>query len=383
MKRLNLHLYQSAFTNETRILRITKSLSERDWFDEIHVLALHEKGQPRIEWLDKKRKVIRIRNFFHTLDSSSKIRYLALIEWNLRIFFRYLFSNVRVVNPHSVPALPIALLLHKLKGSILIYDTHEIETEQYAVNGPTKKISKIIERISIPSVNHIFVTSDGYGNWYKKNYGIHNITVVKNFPYKRDLEENHGNLIRSKFNISNDSLLFIYQGLIAYGRGLELLLEVFKKCQHDRHIVFMGFGPQVNVVKEAAALNSNIHFMDAVSPSDVYKYVSGVDIGLCLIEGIFTSYTYTLPNKLLEALNVGVPVIVSDFPDMAKVVNDYDCGWAIEVGITPLENLIVNLTKGDIEKKRVNAKRWANENTWNSEANKMLAVYENLETFEK
>jgi len=380
MKRLNIHLYQSPITHESRMLRISDSLAHESFFDEIHIIGLHEKGLKKVDILDDKRKIIRIKNLIHTTNPESRIRYLTLAEWNLRIFFIYIFQNVVAINPHSVPSLPVAFLFKFLRRSLLIYDTHEIETEQYTKNGLTKKLSKIFEKFFIKKVDHIFVTSDGYGEWYKAAYNIkEGVTVVKNFPYKRDLSLRGENRIRNLFKLKDDDIIFIYQGLIAYGRGLELLIEVFKGNLPKKHIVFMGYGPQAELVKQLSANNgSHIHFMPAVRPNEVHQYVMDIDVGFCLIENSFISYQYTLPNKLLEALNVGVPVVVSNFPDMAAVIHEYQSGWVIPVEVTELLKLVTELSPGEIAIKKNNATKWANENSWSSEAARMVKVYSKL-----
>jgi glycosyltransferase involved in cell wall biosynthesis len=360
------------------MLRISKSLAENDLFDEIHIIALYEEGLKQVEILDERRIVFRIKNVFHTTNPKSYIRYLTLLEWNLRIFFRYLFCKVVSVNPHSVPALPVSYFLKVFKRCLLIYDTHEIETEQYVGNGITKKISKFFERSFINKVDHIFVTSDGYGSWYRNAYDFNRVTVVKNYPYRRDLDFDHGSIIRKRFNLESDDIIFIYQGLIAFGRGLELLLEVFRNISAKKHLVFMGYGPQAELVRELSQTISNIHFLPAVKPEEVFKYVMGVDIGFCLIEDSFISYRYTLPNKLLEGLNVGVPVIVSDFPDMSAVIREYDAGWVIDVSVPALQRLVQTLTREEIDRKKNNARKWAAQNSWDDEAAKMIQVYEAL-----
>src|SRR5204863_9688218 len=41
-------------------------------------------------------------------------------------------------------------------------------------------------------------------------------------------------------------------------------------------------------------------------------------------------YYYSAPNKLFESLCAGVPVVVSDFPEMARVVQETGAGMVVD-----------------------------------------------------
>jgi len=47
---------------------------------------------------------------------------------------------------------------------------------------------------------------------------------------------------------------------------------------------------------------------------------ASVDIGVSLIENLSTSYYYALPNKLFEYIMADVPVVVSNLPQMKKLL---------------------------------------------------------------
>jgi glycosyltransferase involved in cell wall biosynthesis len=81
---------------------------------------------------------------------------------------------------------------------------------------------------------------------------------------------------------------------------------------------------------------------------------------------------------MLECLNVGVPVIVSNFPDMKRSVEEFDCGWAVEVDEKYLFQLIRNLDISIIQRKRQNAFKWAQINTWESQEKILIRAYSDL-----
>jgi glycosyltransferase involved in cell wall biosynthesis len=378
--RINIHLYQSPFQHESRILRITKSLSQREYFDKIIIIATYLNGLKEVEQIDEKRTVFRIKTIISP-SLGSILRYFFLIEWGIRIILKFRKFNIIVINPHSVPTLPIAWYFKRFCESRIVYDTHEIETEQYLKTNIKKRFSKFLEKSFIKYIDCLVVTSDGYAKWYNENYGIKQIAVIKNYSRKRDNFESE-DVLRKYCDLTHEDILFIYHGIIAHGRGIEMLLEIFSQISPEKHIVFMGFGPQVDMVKEYCLKYKNIHYHTAVTPEEVYIFVKSCDVGFCIIENLFLSYYYTLPNKLLECLNVGVPVIVSNFPDMKKSIEEFDCGWAAEVDLDSIRKVISDISLEEINEKRKNALVWALKNTWESQEEILYNVYDGLLTDE-
>lgn len=241
------------------------------------------------------------------------------------------------------------------------------------------RISKFLERVFIKHIDYLLTTSDGYKNWYQEKYGIRRAAVVKNYSRKRNnLEKNNENILREHCRIKDSDILFVYQGIITTGRAIETLLKVFSDISPNKHIIFMGFGPLEDMVKDHCRAYPNIHYHPAVRPGDVYRYVRSCDVGFCIIERLSLSLYYTLPNKMLECLNVGVPVIVSNFPDMKGSIDEYGCGWATDVEFHSIQSIILSITAEQIKEKRKKALVWAEKNTWESQEIILRKVYENL-----
>lgn len=375
--RVNLHMYPTTFKHESRILRITGSLAEAGTFDEIHILAYWEPGLAKVESLDPVRQVWRMRSWLGD-RCKGVLKIIQFYEWAARSLWRFRNKNVVCVNPHSVSALPMAIVFKIFKGAKVIYDTHELETETTEAIGLRKLVGQLSERWLIPWVDAVVVTSDGYGAWYQKQYGLKDVWVIKNFPLRGARPRQQEPILKLHFGIPENETLFIYQGYLSRGRGIHILLEVFCDTTPDKHIVFMGFGDLTSRVQEYARKYSNIHFHAGVKPLEVVKYVSGADVGVSLIERICLSYYHTLPNKVLESLSAGVPIVVSDFPDMSALVEQHGCGWKVSVDKLAVAKLVARLSKAEIESKRTAALTWAREHVWEREERTLLKLYGTL-----
>lgn len=377
MDAVNLHIYQSTFRHESRILKITKTLSDYGVFDKILILARWEPGLAKREDLDQRRQVWRISSRSpQRLGRLGKL--LALIEWSIRIIWLVRKMPVSCVNCHSLLVLPLCATIAGLKRSRLIYDTHELETETMSASGMRRWFFKWIERSLIARADEVVVVGDRIADWYRRNYQLSNVHVIKNVPYRQLVVPRPASNLREFAGLKKTDILFLYQGLIDSGRGIELLLNAFRDAPQDRHIVFMGYGSLVDSVKSFEQRHSNIHFHPAVPPQELPRYTSSADVGLSVIENTSLSYYYCVPNKVFEYLTCGVPMIVSDFPEMAALVDAHNCGWKVPVSQSEINRIVARITKSEIESKREATLESRLRFGWEDEEPALLSVYHSI-----
>ncbi len=370
----NLHIYQSTFTHESRMLKITKTLADVGVFAAITVIARWEAGLPEAEQLDSNRLVWRLRSRFAVGDSGLS-RAIGICEWCLRVFWRVRQLHVTCVNCHSLVVLPLCVLLKWVHGCELVYDTHELETETSRSRGLRRLLSKRLERILIRQADRVVVVGEAIAEWYRSEYGLERVYVVRNMPYARPDRQQKTRLLRERFGLTTGDQLFLYHGALSGGRGVELLLRVFSRLPAEKHIVFMGFGPLVDRIKSFEREHTNIHFHPAVAPEEVPRYASSADVGLSLIENVSLSYYYCLPNKVFEYLNSGLPIIVSDFPELARLIEVGGSGWKVSLSEDAVADLIGSLTDEAIAAKEEAVNRCAREFIWEREVPTLLSVY--------
>lgn len=361
------------------MLKITKSLSEAGLFREIHIIGIHEKGLSEHDELDGNRHVWRV-PLSKPLPIPKMKGSLKFLQWCFKIVRRYYREDISVIHCHSLDDLPIGVLLKIGKRGVkLVYDAHELETEKNGLTGVNKKFAKIKERVLIRFVDHTLVVSDSIADWYRHNYQGGPVTVVRNMPCRNGstLPDQVRSVFRDKFGI-NGGIVFLYQGALMRGRGIQLLLNAFSRVNDNKHIVFMGYGSYEQQIKDFAAKYKNIHFHEAVKPDEVMRYTVGADVGICLIENTCLSYYYSLPNKLYEYTLAGMPVVVSQFPEMSKLIGEFENGWGTPVLEESLRSLVEKIDSPSIEAKRRNSIKARERIGWDLEEKKLLAVYQGL-----
>lgn len=377
-KKVNIHIYPSPFKNESRILKETKTIIDSGIADEIIILGSYSKGFQRNEMIDLHRKVHRVKTIFDILPKNLITDLFRFFSFQLVILSKYFFKKVDFINCHSLSVLPVGVLLKSFKKSKLIYDAHELETERAGLKGAKQKMSKYLERALFPFVDSTIVVSNSINEWYQKEYNSNRVYTVRNVPDLRFSEVPANNkLLKEKFGVRPDEILYIYQGLFGRGRAIEILLNVFCESNTNAHIVFMGYGLYEEKIKTYAKNNVNIHFQEAVPPDEIIKYSSSADVGLCLIENIGLSYYYCLPNKVFEYTLAKIPVIVSDFPDLSEFIDTLNCGWKIEPVEDRLKKLVSMISYDEIKKTSFQMKGIESKIGWQFEELELKKAYTN------
>jgi glycosyltransferase involved in cell wall biosynthesis len=375
-EKINLHIYPSNIKHESRILKETETIARFCFVDKIFIIGIKEKGLRERETLDGKREIRRIPLGLKVLPSHSFFKLLKYFEWLSRVLINFKSRNIFLVNCHSLSVLLLGALFKLFRKSKLVYDTHELETEGAGVSGGRKMLSKIVEAILINYIDRLIVVSDSIADWYKNRYHLNKVYVVKNFPSRQKIT--NGNILKEKFDIKNNEILYMNHGALGEGRGIDILLDVFSQIDKRKHIIFMGYGRAEKRIREYEKKFPNIHFQPAVEPEDVINYIGGADVGISLIENTCLSYFYSLPNKLFECLLSGLPVIVSDFPEMGKVIDENNCGWKVTVDEKSVRRLVEKISKEDIEEKKKATFKCRDKFVWENESKKLLKVYEDL-----
>lgn len=375
---LNIHIYPSTFANESRILKIVRSLRGHAAFKRVIVIALWKEGFSRYEVLSDGVEVIRVAPLIGASMTGRLGRLLKAIGWYLGVLRTLRGMRVSCFNCHSLPVLPLSVLVKLWKRCVLVYEPHELETETAVLHGKRQCLMRGLERGLIGWADAVCVVNSSIAEWYARHYRLEQVWVVRNVPYRSGPEPARTGRLRQLIGLRTDAQLFLYQGLLAPGRGVDLLIDAFIQLPSDRHLAFMGYGELEGRIREAALRHVNIHFVPAVPPEQLKDYTGDADVGISLIENVCLSYYLCLPNKLFEYAACGVPAVVSDFPEMGRFVDEHNCGWKVAPNAQALQDLVLSLTSEELAAKRANTRGATRLYCWQAEEKMLLAMYRSL-----
>jgi len=371
-----LHIVRNPVTYDSRVLKETASIVAT-WPDHrLEIAGFHEPGFSEQEDISC-RRVQRWRLSTRSLPKNLPGQSIKYAEWHLKLVSYYGKQPIKIIHCHDLGPLPIAVHLKQRTGAALIYDAHELETEMFNLRGIRQKLARRLEPRLIRSVDHMITVSPSIQHWYKKRFPNVPVSLIRNVPERTDAPVVPQPL-RKEFEVPDDALLFIYLGGLSRGRGIELALDAFKDSRVPHHILFLGDGPLRGLVESAVQICPRIHYRQPVPPAEVISYASGADVGLCLYEDTCLNHRYCLPNKLFETLVAGLPVFVSDLPDQAQLVRQYQAGWVVSNQTPAIVDQLTALTVDSVRMLREGLLDRTRNLSWTSEAESLLAIYREL-----
>jgi len=373
-----LHLACNSATRPSRILKESLSALRSGLCTEVRVVARAAEGHPHYEEAASGVHVQRLKLRTGSWPRRAPFQVAKLLEWRRLAVRRGLELRPILVQAHSLCSLSPALEIGRRLNVPVVYDAHELETEQ-GQPAWRRPFDRLEEQRLVRRPDAMLCVSDSIADWYVERYGIPRPLVVRNVPDVR-FQSGSGDraALRTELRIAPDALVFIYQGALSRGRRIEQLLRVFGGLERAAHIVFMGYGELEALVSEAALRHPNVHFLPAVPPADVLRFSSGADVGICGGENLNLSYFYSLPNKLFEYLAAGLPVLVPKWPEMERVVQEYGCGWVVGESDREWIDAILSCSRTNIAGARLGIEAAATAHSWEREEQRLLELYRRL-----
>jgi glycosyltransferase involved in cell wall biosynthesis len=298
--------------------------------------------------------------------------------YNIWLFFYLLFHKCDALLANDLDSLPANYFASKIKRIPLIFDSHEYFPEvPELVNRPrVKKTWEKIEGFFLPRIKYGYTVCESIANIYKTKYGT-SLMVVRNLPFR-----NTESIAVGK----TEKHIIMYQGAINLGRGIELVMEAMRFIDNATMLI-AGDGDIMTQIKEKAQdyeLKDKVVILGRLPMQKLKEYTTRASLGFSLEENLGLNYYFALPNKLFDYVQAGVPVITSDFPEMARIVNGYNIGLTTnERDPQKLAAIISDMIQNEEKRSiwKTNLKKAASELCWENEKHTLLAVYKKAGLF--
>jgi len=362
------------FKNDSRVLKENISLQNAGY--EVKVVALHEEPLKEFD-IVQNIAVHRIKLRSRGWSKNKLIQLLKYFEFVYRVIKKYKHSDI--IHCNDLNALPIGFIIKSFfnKNTKIVYDAHEYETEINGLIGIQKSLTKKLEKWLIKYADKVICVSGSIANEYVRLYDIDKPALVLNTPSYQKIKKQ--NIFRETFEIDDDKTIFLYQGGLSKGRGIEILLDTFKTISHDTVIVFMGYGILEELIVNISKEYSNIYFHQAVSHDLLLNYTSSADFGILFYENSCLNHYYCSPNKMFEYLMAEIPVIVSNLYEMKRLVELNEIGTVAKENTSyGLKVAIEEAVKLNKELLKVNIQKVKNIYNWEEQEKVLLKVYKDL-----
>lgn len=252
---------------------------------------------------------------------------LFYAEYAARLFLLLLFARCDLIVANDLDTLLPCHLAARLRGKRLVYDSHEFFTEVPELQGrAARKVWLAIERGILPRLQNAITVNDSIARAYAARYpGLH-MHVVRNIPMKRDLGPPPG---RAELDLPADRFVLVLQGSgINVQRGGEEAVLAMRELP-DCLLLLIGGGdawPVLERMVQEHGLHERVRLLPRMPYERMMNYTRNADLGLSLDKDTNLNYRYSLPNKLFDYFHAGLPVLVTDLPEVAGIVRRFDAG---------------------------------------------------------
>ena len=170
--------------------------------------------------------------------------------------------------------------------------------------------------------------SEPYAAMTRRDLGLRDVPVVRNCPDRWDPPAPRPDRIRALLGLPGDRAVVLYQGGLLPDRGIEQCMEAIQQVP-EAVLVLMGFGNQEARLRELASAPPHwgrTYVIDAVPPQELLTWSASSDVMVMCYPPDTENHRYVTPQKLWEAMAAGVPVLASDTPGFASVMEEAGCG---------------------------------------------------------
>lgn len=189
------------------------------------------------------------------------------------------------------------------------------------------------------SLSNIYYSKHNYNLKYIRN-GV-DISKYTKVSYEEKKKK------KQYFNIGINKMVYIYTGQMNDRKDQESAIQSFllSKSSNTAVLLLLGDGPNFGELKEKYKENKNIIFKGNVHNVVEYLQISDVYISTSKSEG--------MPNGVLEAMAVGLPVILSNIDQHKEIVDiDNKIGVVYKIGDNyELAKCIDSVQEWDMKKK--------------------------------
>jgi glycosyltransferase involved in cell wall biosynthesis len=284
-----------------------------------------------------------------------------------------------VYHSHDLNTLRVGRRCAKSRGARLVYDSHELASERSRMGAWARWRARRVEGRLLSAADALIVSSPVWIEMIERMHGglpPHSIFIL-NVPAHRDVVAVD---VRPEVGLEPGVPLLLYQGSIQEHRGIEPAIEALSDLE-DVALVVLGYGhfrPALERMVRSRGLGERVKFFGPVSNDRLLEYTASAQVGLCNIVPASLSYATSLPNKLFEYFMAGVPVIGSEAPEIARVVNETGAGLVVPATDSGAIAGAVKTILGDPTSYGTAAAAAAQRYRWEAEEGKLLDLYHDL-----
>jgi len=270
----------------------------------------------------------------------------------------------------------------------VVYDARDIYMDAAnlaRMRGPMRWTIARAERRWARRADRVITVNQPYADVMATRFDVMSPLVVMNCSYRYTPGSPRPRRFHERLGLASGTRVVLYQGGFSPDRGVEQLFEAIRLVD-DAVLVLLGYGRLDAEFREWAAQPESlgrVHVLAAVPPAELLDWVASADVVAMPIQPTTLNHRLTTPNKLLEAMAAGVPVVASDLPGMAPIVREVGAGLLVDpadpAAIADACRRILDAPPDEAAERLARIRRAADQTyNWERQMDTLLAEYTRL-----
>lgn len=320
---------------------------------EIHLLTTRTPGCPLVS-SGERMTVYRIVPELRFLPLSLRVICMSVLSLLLSIYIQ-LRNQIRVVHAHSTSAAtPGVALSTSLTRIPLIYDCRDEEFPKLLI-----KFGKTSRWLSCsPNIDDRLIAAGVPSN------RIRRVPVVNpEYVGEYAAEDDTG-----RFSV-------VFVGAVRKGKGVDIAIQAFERFSggaHNAELTVVGEGPLLDELRRKyAGEDANITFTGQISHEEALTILAEADAL------VLPSKKEGIPRVILEAFEIGVPVVASRRGGITEVVQHRETGLLADLDPVEVAAALSQLHTSDElrEQLSANAKQVVQNRNWETVVDRVSNTY--------
>lgn len=269
-----------------------------------------------------------------------------------------------VVHAHDFPALIPGAEIATRQHSKLVYDSHEIWSGRPRRGRPEplrRRRQLRLEAALARTADAVIMVSDQGARLLSDMLGIEDVRVVRNtFPTKH-------------YESPGEPSGAVYAGRIAPSRDLHTVFSA--TCWEELGLALHAMGEVDDIDLPDWVVKHPMGTMEEVD-----GLLASVGIGLVTMTSHYINHRIALPNKLCQAISVGIPVVATNAPQTAEIVTSHGLGAIYEAGDRDSFSRAISDVVDDYTTYTDNVRSSQRLFDWQVDASRLLELYTELES---
>lgn len=184
--------------------------------------------------------------------------------------------------------------------------------------------------IGHPAIDTRTTVASRIAELYVEDFGVELPKIVRNSPPEENLRPSP---------VLDDNIRLVFHGMASWARGFREFFAALPDIDKRFSMTFMltGNASIIAQVKELAKpFGGRITFVDPVPMTEVPSRINEFDLEVIFYQPTAVNLEYSLPNKLFEAIQSRMGVIIGQSPMMVQIVKEFGVG-VIVPGWTPAD----------------------------------------------